>query len=427
MTDVAVIGAGPMGLACAWELLRRGHQVTVYEADRVVGGMSASFDFDGLRIERFYHFICTGDEPFFALLRELGIEHLLRWRTTRMGYLHDGRLSEWGNPLALLRFPGLSLAAKIRYGLLAWRSVRRTDWQPLDGVDAVSWIRGQVGEEAWRVLWRQLFELKFHEYTPNLSAAWIWARLRRVGTSRASLLRERLGYLEGGSEVFLDTLASGIRAAGGVIRTITRVDEVRTEAGRVEAVSTAGQRVRHDAVISTIPLPFVPAMIPSLDSGRLAAYGALSNIAVVCVLARLRRRLTPYFWLNISDPELDIPGLVEYTNLRPLVGHVVYLPWYLPGESEAYARPDEWFSTRAREHLLHIQPDLAQEDILSVRVGRYRYAQPICPPNFTAKLPPPESGIEGLLIADTSHYYPEDRSISESVRLGRELARRIPR
>ena len=32
------------------------------------------------------------------------------------------------------------------------------------------------------------------------------------------------------------------------------------------------------------------------------------------------------------------------------------------------------------------------------------------------------SEIEGLFIADTSYYYPEDRSISESIHLGKQLA-----
>jgi hypothetical protein len=32
------------------------------------------------------------------------------------------------------------------------------------------------------------------------------------------------------------------------------------------------------------------------------------------------------------------------------------------------------------------------------------------------------SRIRGLFLADTSHYYPEDRSISESLRLGAHLA-----
>jgi len=33
-----------------------------------------------------------------------------------------------------------------------------------------------------------------------------------------------------------------------------------------------------------------------------------------------------------------------------------------------------------------------------------------------------KSGVRGLFLADTSHYYPEDRSISESLQVGSALA-----
>ena len=51
--SIAIIGGGPMGLSCAYELLKRGHQVTVYEAGPVLGGMSVTFDLDGIDLERF--------------------------------------------------------------------------------------------------------------------------------------------------------------------------------------------------------------------------------------------------------------------------------------------------------------------------------------------------------------------------------------
>ena len=38
------------------------------------------------------------------------------------------------------------------------------------------------------------------------------------------------------------------------------------------------------------------------------------------------------------------------------------------------------------------------------------------------KLPPMQTEIRGFLMADTAYYYPEDRSISESIRVGRQLA-----
>ena len=58
----------------------------------------------------------------------------------------------------------------------------------------------------------------------------------------------------------------------------------------------------------------------------------------------------------------------------------------------------------------------------AIHVGRLRHAQPVCPPGFLAKLPPVQTAIDGLQIADTCFYYPEDRGISESVRFGQLMA-----
>ena len=41
-------------------------------------------------------------------------------------------------------------------------------------------------------------------------------------------------------------------------------------------------------------------------------------------------------------------------------------------------------------------------------------------------LPAVQTSIAGLQIADTCFYYPEDCGISESVRLGRLMAERVP-
>lgn len=51
MTDVVVVGAGLAGLACAWELARRGVEVRVLERDPVSGGVVRTHDIDGFRVE----------------------------------------------------------------------------------------------------------------------------------------------------------------------------------------------------------------------------------------------------------------------------------------------------------------------------------------------------------------------------------------
>lgn len=419
---IAVLGAGPMGLAVAYQLALDGHQPVVFEADDRVGGMTASFDFSGLRIERYYHFHCTSDTAFLQVLEELGLASKMRWVATKMGYWYQNRLQPWGNPIALLTFRGLGLVAKFRYGLHAFLSVKRNDWKPLDHVEATGWIRRWVGKEAYEVLWRRLFDYKFYDYTSNLSAAWIWSRIRRIGRSRYSLFKEKLGYLEGGSQTLLDGMKSAIEANGGEIRLSTPASKVAIDQGRVVGVQTAAGVEAFDKVVSTVPLPYVSRLMPDLPPAILAQFAALKNIAVVCVIAKLRKPLTENFWLNINDPEMDIPGLVEYSNLRPLDPHVLYVPFYMPGEHPKYQEPDSVFLEKVRRYCLKINPALTADDFIDMRASRYRYAQPICDPGYLDRLPPAALPVAGLWVADTSYYYPEDRGISESIGFGRQLA-----
>ena len=424
---IAILGAGPMGLAVAYQLARDGHQPVVFEADDRIGGMTATFDFSGLSIERYYHFHCISDAAFLTVLDELQLTNKMQWVETRMGYWYQNCLQPWGNPLALLRFRGLSLVAKFRYGLHAFLATKRTNWQPLDRVEASGWIKRWVGEQAYEVLWRRLFEYKFYDYTDNLSAAWIWSRIRRIGRSRYSLFREKLGYLDGGSATLLQAMQADIEANGGVIRLQTPVSQVVMAGGRVSGVAYGGQFEAFDTVISTVPLPYVPRLMPDLPPAILAQFSALNNIAVVCVIVKLRRALTGNFWLNVNDPEMDIPGIVEYSNLRPLDCHLVYVPFYMPGEHPKFAESDQQFLDKVRRYFKKINPALVDADFIDLRASRYRHAQPICDPGYLDRLPPASLPVQGLWVADTSYYYPEDRGISESIGFGRNLAREATR
>jgi protoporphyrinogen oxidase len=413
-----------MGLATAYELTKQGQQVDLYEYDDRLGGMSAHFDFNGLSIERYYHFVCHHDDPLFALLEELGISDKLHWADTKMGYFYEGHLHPWGDPVSLLRFPHLDLLSKLRYGLHMFLSSKRNkaNWRPLDSVDAVTWLKRGCGEKAFAVLWERLFQLKFHDYMDNLSAAWIWARIRRVGRSRRSIFQESMGYLDGGSQTLLDKLAQRITAQGGRIHLATPVQEVRISAGKLSGIKVNSERHAYTQVISTIPLQYVPKLIPGLPSAQLEQYGQVQNIGVVCLLFKLRQPVTDNFWLNISDKEIEIPGIIEMSNLRPFDHSIVYVPYYMPQSHPKFSWSDTEIITEATAYLKRINPILTDADIIDVHASRYAFAQPICQPRFGDHLPPIRSAVDGLFIADTSYYYPEDRSISESVALGKQLA-----
>ena len=425
---IAVIGAGPMGLGVAHDLAERGATVTVLERDDRLGGMSAHLDFAGTRIERYYHFVCGPDQPLFDRLQRLGITDRLKWVRTHMGFWHGGRLHDWGSPLALLRFPGLSLLEKIRYGLFVLKAKGVADWRPYDAFSATDWLRRSMGDRVYDVVWKPLFHFKFYELADRLSAAWLGTRIQRVARSRPNLFEERLGYLEGGSEVVLDALASRIRSLGGTIELGAPVEAVTTAPGadgrpRVAGVRVSGAERPFDAVVSTVPLPYVPRLVPDLPVAERARIGAIRNVGVVCVLLKLKAPYSRNFWTNINDPRIEIPGLIEYTNLNPLDGStILYAPYYMPQTHPKYARPVEAFIDETVQALAIMKPGFGRADVLEATASRYEYAQTVCDVGFGERLPPMRSALPGLFLADTSHYYPEDRSISESLRVGTRLA-----
>lgn len=422
---VAVIGAGAMGLAAAYHAAKAGHEVTVFEAGREPGGMAAHFDFGGLSIERFYHFVCKADTPTFELLDELGIGDRMRWRPTSMGYFINGKLHPWGDPLSLLRFPELDLVSKLRYGALMFLSTRRETWDTLETMSAREWITRWCGANVYELLWRRLFELKFYEYADDISAAWIWTRIKRVGRSRRSLLQEELGYIEGGSEILVKALVAAIENLGGRINLAAPVEEIVSGHGRVCGIRVNGTERKIDRVISTVPTPFVSRMVPGLPEEWKRRYAAIPNIAVICVVFKLRRSVTPHFWVNIVEPGIDVPGIIEFSNLRPIGGTIIYVPYYMPVTNQKWDWTDAQLVEDAFAAIRSINPEVTDAERLAVHVGRLRYAQPVCAPGFSAMIPPVQTPIEGLQIADTCFYYPEDRGIAESVRLGKHMAEHV--
>jgi protoporphyrinogen oxidase len=426
MSRLVVIGAGTMGLAAAYRASKDGHEVDLIEASPEAGGMAGHFDFDGISIERFYHFICRTDLDTFSLLKELGLNDELMWRPTTMGFFTENTLHPWGDPVSLLRLPHVGLIDKIRYGLFAFICVRRNHWPALEKESAQSWIVRWCGANNYARFWKPLFEHKFYEYADNISAAWIWTRIRRIGRSRKSIFHEELGYIKGGSMTLMNALVEGIRANGGRVHLGNPVQQVTVRDGKVTGVQTANGHFPADAVICTTPTPLVSGIVPDLPVAWKERFSAIHNIGVICVIFKLSRSVSPHFWINVSEPDIDIPGVIEFSNLRNVGDNsIVYVPYYMPVTNKKFTWPDDDLLSEAFQCLQRINPALTRDDIVATKVARLRHGQPICEPGFAAKIPPVQTPIEGLQIADTCYYYPEDRGISESIRLGSEMAKSL--
>ena len=85
--DVAVVGAGPSGLAAATELRKAGLTVAVLEARDRVGGRTWTDTIDGASLEIGGQWVSPDQESLISLIDELGLETFDRYREGESVYI----------------------------------------------------------------------------------------------------------------------------------------------------------------------------------------------------------------------------------------------------------------------------------------------------------------------------------------------------
>src|SRR3954447_7049093 len=244
-----VIGGGALGLTAALRLSQRGHEVHVLERDAVPGGLAASFEgAPGVWLERYYHHLFRSDRAAIRLIEEVGLGSRLGWYRPVTTVQVDGVPYQLDSPGSLLRFPPLSVAARVRMAAVLGLLRVLPSARPIESVEADRWMALACGAAGHGVVWRPLLQAKFGSQYRRVSMAWLWARLHDR--------TPELGYLRGGFGQLYEALASATTAAGGTIHLSHGVSGIRRERDGVVVQASDGSatdEMEFDRVISTLP------------------------------------------------------------------------------------------------------------------------------------------------------------------------------
>jgi protoporphyrinogen oxidase len=447
---VAVVGAGLCGLVAARRLALGGHEVDVYERWNGLGGQAATLDVGGgLRLERYYHHLFTSDRHIAALYDELGMPDELEWRRSSMAFFVQGRQWAFTTPLDLLRFRPLKPWSRLRMGLAVLRLQRAgDDVSPYEGITARAWITRAMGREAYETVWGPLLRGKFGDRADDISMAWLWSKLTlRRRLEGAEAREERLGYPRGSWETLFAALREQIEARGGrVLLDRPALGLSRVDAGFALQPAAAGSfrrghdpssfepdgaPERYDSVIATVPNDVFAALLdPELAAevgdGYLARLAGISYHAALCLLLELDRRFSPFYWTNVADRRLPFVGLIEQTNFVDYGGRrFLYVANYLAAGHELLELDEDALLERYTDGLRAVNPDFSPAWIQNRWLFREPHAQPIVTVGYRERIPPLVTGAAGLLLANTTQIYPEDRGTNYAVREGERAAAQV--
>lgn len=428
--EVIIVGAGYTGLAAALDLSRAGCKVTLYEKDSDVGGLAGTFEINkGIRIEKFYHHWFTSDVDVLDLIDELGLGHLKRYVSSNTGLYYTNSVFRLASPLDLLSFSPIPFVDRIRTGLMALVARRINEWRPLEQISAEDWLIRYGGKKAYDTIWKPLMQGKFGVEAHNVSAVWIWNKLKLRGSSRNKKGGESLVYFGGGFGALTDGIRKSLSEMGVTIKLNTGVRSVLVENGKTVGVETEHGVHRADVVLCTIPLPQFLSMTPELPADYRTQCEQIRFLGNSCLVLRLNRSLSSTYWLNVADPSFPFVGIIEHTNLDPKENyggdHVVYLSKYLPTSEKLFSfTPDEMLEY-CIPFIQRIFPEFDRSWILSHHVWKAQYSQPVITKGYSSIIPELKTPIEDLWLCTMAQIYPEDRGTNYAVRYGRRVAREM--
>ena len=339
----------------------------------------------------------------------------------------------------LLRFKPLPPLARVRLGAAVLALQRGPgNPAPFERVTAREWIERYMGRDAYRALWGPLLRGKFGERADDIAMVWLQNKLRlRRGDDAAE---EKLGYPQHSWEPLFDALRDRIEAGGGRVlidRPAARLAPgLRRHAGRARSFRRGHdprdfetlEPERYEAVLATLPSDVFeqmlePGVLPEayladaardrVLHGALPADRARPPVLAVLLDQHRRRRAAVRGADRAHEPD----------RARALRRPPLPVRRQLPPARARAARLDaEALLERYTPGLRAVNPAFERSWVKQLWLHREPAAQPIVTVGYRDKIPAMQTPTRGLVLANTTQIFPEDRGTNYAVREGDEAA-----
>lgn len=410
---VAVVGAGFTGLSAAYYLSQKGHLVTVFEKENVLGGLAAGFKKSNwqFNLEKHYHHWFTNDSYALNLIEELHLTKDLIIPRSITSIYYQNKIYPFNAPLDVLRFSPLNYPERLYTGLiLLYLKVLPKNWAiKLEKETAINWIRNTFGRKISAILWEPLLKGKFGKFANTVNMAWFWARIKKR--------TPKLAYLLGGYQKLLEKMAEKISNNGGQIIFNTSFESKNTS--------------KFDKVIVTTPSFIFTEIFPRLSTAYKKKLTAIPHLhAYNLLLISKEKFLANDYWLNINEESFPFIGIVQHTNLADSKFYngrqLTWIANYLAPD-HPYLKMDKLkLFNLYTPYLKKINPDFnlnLKNENLELFYGPF--AQPVVGKNYSRKKPDFTTPLKKVYLANMDMVYPWDRGTNFAIELGYRVAEMI--
>ncbi|AMP14453.1 hydroxysqualene dehydroxylase HpnE [Collimonas pratensis] len=437
--SVAVIGAGWAGCTAAVELTQAGHQVTLYEASRQLGGRARRVDIDDTVLDNGQHILLGAYKQSLQMMRKVGIapEQAMLRLPLQMNYPAGSGGMTFSAPrlpaplhllLALWRATGLQREDKLALARFS-SAARWMDWRLNDDCSVSTLLeRFDQTDRLIQLMWRPLCIAALNTRPEHASAQVFLAVLRdSLGARRSAsdMLLPRRDL----SSLFPQQAAAFIEERGGSLESGRSVRQLRRD-GQQWQLQSGDSSQNFDAVVVATPPEIAATLLDgSADAELLAILRSFTYEPITtCYLqyASSTRLPQPFFAL-LDDPDNTDGGaawgqfVFDRGQLDPAQAGLLAV--VISASSAAIQDGHQALGSALASQLAAAfkQPQLAQP--LWTKVISEKRATFACTPGLAR--PANDSGLERLMLAGdyTASDYPA--TLESAVRSGQQAAREL--
>lgn len=412
---VAVVGGGLAGIAATLECADMGAGVTLYERQRRLGGLTWSFDRNGITMDNGQHVYLACCDAYIRFLDRIGASRDVQAPQALdvpvvapgpagpvIGRLHR---TGWPVPLhlagALLRYPHLGLLDRLGLGR-ALAGLARLDLADpvLDDETFGAWL-GRHGQSpaaisaVWDLITLPTVNLPASEAS-LAAAAMVFKTGVLGGTASADIgwSRVPLGQLHG------ERAAAALSAAGVEVRTGARVSRVSPDGNAEWRIDGPDGPTWCDYLIVALPHEEAAQVLPLEVAPQARQWAGLGASAVVDVHLVFDRRVTG--WDVMAGHGSAVQWVFDRTTasgLDQLRTGQQYLAVSLSAADDFLPVRPETLVAATVEALAQLLPTVTSAHLVDSTVTKERRATFRAVPGSASLRPPATIGRAGLALA----------------------------
>jgi len=362
---VAVIGAGPAGITCAYQLAKAGVEVHLYEAAPQVGGLAKTIELWGQKVDLGPHRFFSDDTRVNKLWLEVaGRDYRMVDRLTRIYYKNKFYYYPVKAFDALSKL-GIFTSALCVLSYFKEKVIPTKDVSTFEG-----WVTNRFGKKLYTIFFKTYTEKLWGIKCNELDADFAAQRIKKfslgeamknalgIGGSKHKTLVDQFAYPLQGTGMIYERMQDYINRNGGKVYTQTPVKRVLKTGETADGIEMMdGEIKRYDHIVSTMPFTVMVKQLPGVPDNIKDLAGKLNFRNTILVYLHVAGKdLFPDNWLYVHSADVEMGRISNFRNYVPEITNgkdttIVAMEYWCYDQDKLWAMPDESLIAMAREEL----------------------------------------------------------------------------